>query len=68
MSEIKGSEIKLGDSVRLGIQKRDQITLTIVQGVCNAIRLWKNDELAIQIEGIDDWFYLNETITVQVIR
>lgn len=68
MSEIKGSEIKLGDSVRLGIQKRDQLVVTIVQGVCNAIRLWKNDELAIQVEGIDDWFYLNDTITVQVIK
>lgn len=68
MSEIKGNDIRLGDSVRLGIQKKSQLAVTIVQGVCNAIRFWKNDELAIQVEGIDDWFYLDDTVTVQVIK
>lgn len=68
MSEIKGNEIKLGDSVRLGIHKKGQLVVTVVQGVCTALRLWKNDELAIQVEGIDDWFYLDDTITVQVVK
>ena len=65
---IKGSEIKLGDSVRLGIHKKDQLVVTVVQGVCNAIQFWKIDELAIKVEGIDAWFYLDDTITVQVIN
>ena len=65
---IKGSEIKLGDSVRLGIHKKDQLVVTVVQGVCNAIQFWKIDEIAIRVEGIDAWFYLDDTITVQVIN
>lgn len=68
MSEIKGSEIRLGDSVRLGIHKPGQLVVTVVQGVCTAVRLWKNDELAIQVEGVDDWFYLDQYISVQVIK
>ena len=65
---IKGSEIKLGDSVRLGIHKKDQLVVTVVQGVCNAIQFWTMDELAIKVEGIDAWFYLDDTITLQVIN
>ena len=67
MSDIKGSNIKLGDSIRLGIQKKDQLVVTIIQGVCNAIQFWKIDEIAIRVEGIDTWIYLDDTVTVQVI-
>ena len=68
MSDIKGSEIKLGDSIRLGIHKKDQLVVTVVQGVCNAIQFWKIDEISVRVEGIDAWFYLDDTITVQVIN
>jgi len=68
MSEIKGSDIKLGDSVRLAVFRKGQVVVTTIQGVCIALRYWKNDELAIQVEGIDDWFYLDNNITVQVVK
>ena len=67
MSEVKDANIKLGDSVRLAIQKPNQIAVTTVQGVCEGIRFWKTDELAIQIEGLDDWIYLDNSVTVQVL-
>jgi hypothetical protein len=68
MSEVKGSDIRLNDVVKLTISKKNQVVPTTVQGQVSGIRFWLVDQLAITFDGITgEWFYLNEDVAVEVI-
>jgi hypothetical protein len=68
MSDLKGSEIKIGDLVVVKILKTDSTLPTRVIGKVSGVRLWSTNEVAVEIEGITaEWFILNDTREIEVI-
>lgn len=67
MSEVKGDNVRINNVVRIEIKTPAQINATLIQGQVQGIRYWKTDQIAIQIEGIADWIYLDASAEIEVL-
>lgn len=62
----KGSQVKIGDRVTIEIKKKDMLVVAIAQGEVSGIRKWDVDVIAVEIEGIDEWFILNDFREIRI--
>lgn len=64
--KTKGSQVKIGDRVTIEIKKKDMLVVAIAQGEVSGIRKWDVDVIAVEIEGIDEWFILNDFREIRI--
>lgn len=63
MSNVKGSDLSVGQLVSLHISNTNKVD-TVIVGPITGIQEWDRDTIAIQVAGIDSWIILRDQVEV----
>jgi hypothetical protein len=66
MSNVKGSNLSVGQLVTLNISNKDKVN-TVIVGPITGIQEWDRETIAIQIAGIDTWIILRDDVELGVV-
>lgn len=63
MSNVKGSDLSVGQLVSLHISNTNKVD-TVIVGPITGIQEWDRDTIAIQVAGIDSWIILRDQVEI----
>lgn len=66
MSNVKGSNLSVGNLVTLNISIPDKVN-TVIVGPITGIQEWNKETIAIQIAGIGTWLVLDDKTEVGLV-
>lgn len=66
MSNVKGSNLSVGQLVSLHISNANKVD-TVIVGPITGIQEWDRETIAIQVAGIDSWIILRDQVEIGVV-
>lgn len=66
MSNVKGSDLRIGQRVTVKIATKDALDAVVI-GSVGGVQIWTGTTLAVQIVGLDSWIVLNDNVEVSVL-